>query len=129
MDNDRPGELYIVSTPIGNLEDITFRAVRVLNEADIIAAEDTRVTRGLLSRYGIPTPMISYHAHNAQEKAPLLISRMKEGQSVALVSDAGTPPSLGPRRSSRPLGRGRRYRGPAGSRTLRTFVRTRRIGA
>lgn len=91
MDNDLPGELYIVSTPIGNLEDITFRAVRVLNEADIIAAEDTRVTRSLLARYGIPTPMISYHAHNAQEKAPLLISRMKEGQSVALVSDAGTP--------------------------------------
>ena len=91
MDNDRPGELFIVSTPIGNLEDITFRAVRVLNESDIIAAEDTRVTRVLLTHHGIRTPTVSYHAHNAQEKAPLLVARMREGQKVALVSDAGTP--------------------------------------
>ena len=91
MDRERPGELFIVSTPIGNLEDFTFRAVRVLNESDIIAAEDTRVTRVLLAHYGIRTPMVSYHAHNAQEKAPLLVSRMVEGQRVALVSDAGTP--------------------------------------
>ncbi|MCL4461598.1 MAG: 16S rRNA (cytidine(1402)-2'-O)-methyltransferase, partial [Nitrospirae bacterium] len=91
MDKDRPGELFVVSTPIGNLEDITFRAVRILNETDIIAAEDTRVTRVLLAHHGIRTPTVSYHAHNATEKAPLLVSRMREGQSVALVSDAGTP--------------------------------------
>ncbi len=85
------GALYIVSTPIGNLDDITVRALRVLQSVDLIAAEDTRVTRVLLDRHGIPTPVVSYHAHNASEKTPLLVSRMTEGQSVALVSDAGTP--------------------------------------
>ncbi len=85
------GTLYIVATPIGNLEDITLRALRVLKEADIIAAEDTRHTRHLLDRYGIETPLTSYHDHNKEEKAPVLIERMLEGSSVALVSDAGTP--------------------------------------
>lgn len=85
------GLLYIVSTPIGNLEDISFRALRVLKEAAIIAAEDTRHTKHLLSHYGIPTPMTSYHDFNKEEKAPVLVERLREGQSVALVSDAGTP--------------------------------------
>lgn len=90
-ENGQASALYIVSTPIGHLEDITLRAIRILKEVSLIAAEDTRVTRNLLTRYDIKTPMTSYHAHNALEKTPLLVSRMKEGQTVALVSDAGTP--------------------------------------
>ena len=85
------GTLYIVATPIGNLEDITLRALRLLKEADLIAAEDTRRTRKLLSHYGIATPLISYHAHNRESRGPELISRLKDGQQIALVSDAGTP--------------------------------------
>jgi 16S rRNA (cytidine1402-2'-O)-methyltransferase len=86
-----PGILYIVATPIGNLEDITLRAIRVLKEADLIAAEDTRHTKHLLDRYQIETQCTSYHDHNKEEKAPILVSRMLEGRNVALVSDAGTP--------------------------------------
>jgi 16S rRNA (cytidine1402-2'-O)-methyltransferase len=86
-----PGILYIVATPIGNLEDITLRAIRVLKEVQLIAAEDTRHTRHLLDRYGIETPLTSYHDHNKEDKAPVLVSRLLEGQNVALVSDAGTP--------------------------------------
>jgi len=85
------GILYIVATPIGNLEDITLRAIRVLKEADLVAAEDTRHTRHLLDRYQIDTQLTSYHDHNKEEKAPVLVARMLEGKSVALVSDAGTP--------------------------------------
>jgi len=85
------GTLYIVATPIGNLEDITLRAIRILKEVSVIAAEDTRHTRHLLDRYGIGTPLTSYHDHNKEEKAPVLVERMLEGSSVALVSDAGTP--------------------------------------
>lgn len=85
------GTLYIVSTPIGNLEDITLRAIRVLKEASLIAAEDTRHTKKLLTHYGIATPVTSYHEHNESEKSVLLIERLKEGEDVALVSDAGTP--------------------------------------
>jgi 16S rRNA (cytidine1402-2'-O)-methyltransferase len=85
------GTLYIVATPIGNLEDITLRAIRVLKEVDLIAAEDTRHTRHLLDRYKIETQLTSYHDHNKEEKAPLLVARTLEGKSVALVSDAGTP--------------------------------------
>jgi 16S rRNA (cytidine1402-2'-O)-methyltransferase len=80
-----------VATPIGNLEDITLRALRVLKEVDLIAAEDTRHTRKLLTHYGIATPLVSYHAHNQASRGPELIRRLKEGESVALVSDAGTP--------------------------------------
>jgi len=83
--------LYIVATPIGNLEDITLRALRVLKEADLIAAEDTRHTRKLLTHYGIKTPLISYHAHNQKTRGPELIRRLEAGQNIALVSDAGTP--------------------------------------
>jgi 16S rRNA (cytidine1402-2'-O)-methyltransferase len=87
----KSGTLYIIATPIGNLEDITLRAVRVLKEADLIAAEDTRHTKKLLDRYGIETPLTSYHDHNKEEKAPVIVARLLEGKSVALVSDAGTP--------------------------------------
>ena len=85
------GILYIVATPIGNLEDITFRAVRVLTEADLIACEDTRQTRKLLDHYGIAKPMISYHEHNERARAQELIAELESGKTVALVSDAGTP--------------------------------------
>ncbi|MFA5073563.1 MAG: 16S rRNA (cytidine(1402)-2'-O)-methyltransferase [Nitrospirota bacterium] len=85
------GILYIVSTPIGNLEDITLRALRILKEVDAIAAEDTRHTQKLLHKYEIETPLTSYHDHNKEEKAPVLVEKMLGGKSVALVSDAGTP--------------------------------------
>ncbi|MSP40058.1 MAG: 16S rRNA (cytidine(1402)-2'-O)-methyltransferase [Deltaproteobacteria bacterium] len=85
------GLLYIVPTPIGNLEDITLRALRILKEVDVIAAEDTRHTRHLLTHYGITTALTSYHEHNEREKAAALIERIQNGASVALVSDAGTP--------------------------------------
>jgi 16S rRNA (cytidine1402-2'-O)-methyltransferase len=93
LKNDTPatGTLYVVSTPIGNLEDITLRGLRILKEVDLIAAEDTRWTRKLLSRHGIHTPMTSYHEHNKEEKAVELIHRLREGKNVALVTDAGTP--------------------------------------
>lgn len=83
--------LYIVSTPIGNLEDITLRALDVLKEVDLIACEDTRTTKKLLSRYRIAKPLTSYHEHNEAEKAKELLSLLEEGKSIALVSDAGTP--------------------------------------
>lgn len=86
-----PGKLYIVATPIGNLEDITLRALRVLKEADVIAAEDTRVTRKLLSHFDIHTPMIAYHQHSMAGRAEELLNMLKAGRVVALVSDAGTP--------------------------------------
>lgn len=85
------GKLYIVSTPIGNLEDITLRALRVLREADLIACEDTRTTKKLLLRYGIDKPLASYHEHNETEKSNELVSLLAEGMNLALVSDAGTP--------------------------------------
>jgi 16S rRNA (cytidine1402-2'-O)-methyltransferase len=85
------GRLYIVPTPIGNLEDITLRALRVLKEVDLIAAEDTRHTRHLLNHFGIATPLTSYHEHNEREKAAPLVERIKHGTNIALVSDAGTP--------------------------------------
>jgi len=85
------GLLYLVATPIGNLEDITYRAVRVLRESDLIACEDTRQTRKLLDHYEIQKPTISYHEHNEAERAAELASRMAAGAVVALVSDAGMP--------------------------------------
>jgi 16S rRNA (cytidine1402-2'-O)-methyltransferase len=85
------GTLYVVATPIGNLEDITLRAVRVLKEVCIIAAEDTRRTAKLLQHYGIQTPTTSFHEHNTRARIPDLLNRLNRGDSVALVSDAGTP--------------------------------------
>ena len=85
------GSLFLVATPIGNLEDITFRAVRTLKEVDLIACEDTRHTRRLLDHYGIDKPSISYHEHNETDRAASLVDRLCNGQNVALVSDAGTP--------------------------------------
>ena len=85
------GTLYVVATPIGNLEDVSARALRILREVHVIACEDTRHTRLLLQRYGIATPQVSYHEHNEQTRAQELLRRLQEGASVALVSDAGTP--------------------------------------
>src|SRR5690349_5600101 len=85
----KPG-LYLVATPIGNLGDITLRALEVLAGTDVIACEDTRVTRKLLDRFGIKTPLTPYHEHNAAEARPKLLARLAAG-AVALVSDAGTP--------------------------------------
>lgn len=86
-----PGTLYIVATPIGNLEDMTFRAVRILKEADLIAAEDTRHSRKLLAHFGITTPLTSYYDHNQALKGERILSALRGGQQVALISDAGTP--------------------------------------
>src|SRR5215468_11299745 len=90
------GGLHLVATPIGNLRDITLRAVEVLAAADLIACEDTRVTRKLLEHYGITTPLTPYHDHNAAEARPKLIARLEARDAVALVSDAGTPLSSDP---------------------------------
>src|SRR5258706_13832333 len=86
-----PGTLYVVGTPIGNLEDISLRALRVLKEANLIAAEDTRVTRKLLSHFDIHTPLTSFHQHSRGEKAESILARLTLGENVALVSDAGMP--------------------------------------
>lgn len=86
-----PGTLHIVATPIGNLDDISVRAIRVLGEVSLIAAEDTRRTSRLLEHYGIRTPTLSYHEHNSRGRLPQLIRRLEAGESVALVTDAGTP--------------------------------------
>ena len=85
------GTLYLVATPIGNLEDITFRAINILKQVDIIAAEDTRQTLKLLNHYEISKPLISYHRHNEEVKVESLIQKLKDGNNIALVSDAGTP--------------------------------------
>jgi 16S rRNA (cytidine1402-2'-O)-methyltransferase len=89
--NPKKGTLYIVSTPIGNREDITLRALRILKEADLIAAEDTRHTGLLLRHFGIQTPLTSYFEGNEMKKKEFILSRLKQGHSIALVSDAGTP--------------------------------------
>lgn len=86
-----PGILYVVATPIGNLEDVTLRALRILREVSLIAAEDTRRTSKLLQHYSISTPTTSLHEHNEYSRTPRLVSRLIEGESIALVSDAGTP--------------------------------------
>ena len=85
------GKLYIVATPIGNLEDITLRAINILKQVDLIAAEDTRHTLKLLNHLQISKPLISYHRHNEQTKKDILIQKLKQGQNIAIVSDAGTP--------------------------------------
>lgn len=85
------GKLYIVPTPIGNLEDITLRAIRVLKEVDLILAEDTRTSGKLLKHFGISTPMQSHHMHNEHKMVDRIVERLKSGESIALISDAGTP--------------------------------------
>lgn len=87
----KSGVLYLCSTPIGNLEDITLRVLRILRDADLIAAEDTRQTKKLLSHFEITTPMVSYHAHNQVTRGDEILARLRDGCTVALVSDAGTP--------------------------------------
>ncbi|MDD4201840.1 MAG: 16S rRNA (cytidine(1402)-2'-O)-methyltransferase [Candidatus Omnitrophica bacterium] len=86
-----PGKLYIVATPIGNLEDITIRAIRILKEVSFIACEDTRRTKILCNAYGIETPLISYYSYNEHTKKDVLINYLEQGKDIALVSDAGTP--------------------------------------
>jgi 16S rRNA (cytidine1402-2'-O)-methyltransferase len=87
----QPGALYVVSTPIGNLDDITLRAIKILGGVDVIAAEDTRTTRVLLDHLSINKPLVSYYSHNEARRVPELIERLKEGKAVAVVTDAGTP--------------------------------------
>ncbi len=83
--------LYLVPTPIGNLEDITLRSIRILSEVELILAEDTRVTKKLLNKYEISTPLESFHSHNEHQKLDSVVAQLKEGKNIALVSDAGTP--------------------------------------
>ncbi|MBN1447070.1 MAG: 16S rRNA (cytidine(1402)-2'-O)-methyltransferase, partial [Bacteroidetes bacterium] len=87
----RPGTLYVVSTPIGNMDDITLRALRILREVDLVAAEDTRTTRNLLRHHGIETDCISYFARNERQRIPLLLEHLRADRTLAVVSDAGTP--------------------------------------
>jgi 16S rRNA (cytidine1402-2'-O)-methyltransferase len=89
--NAQSGVLYLVATPIGNLEDMTFRAIDILRTADLIAAEDTRHTGKLLQHFQITTPQISYHDHNRLSRLPEMLQRLQQGQSIALVTDAGMP--------------------------------------
>jgi 16S rRNA (cytidine1402-2'-O)-methyltransferase len=91
IQNAKPGTLYVVSTPIGNLEDVTLRALKILKDVDLIAAENTRQTRGFCSYYDIKTRLISYHQHNQRSRGPELIERLKKGSNIALVTSAGTP--------------------------------------
>ena len=86
-----PGTLYLVSTPIGNLEDITYRAVRILKAVDLIAAEDTRQTLKLCNHYDISTRRLSLHEHNETQRTPALLQKLARGDTIAVVSDAGTP--------------------------------------
>ena len=89
--SNMPGTLYLCATPIGNLEDITLRVLRILKEVDLIAAEDTRNSIKLLNHFEIKTPLTSYHEFNKVEKGPVLIAQLREGKNIALVTDAGTP--------------------------------------
>ncbi|WP_199247373.1 16S rRNA (cytidine(1402)-2'-O)-methyltransferase [[Phormidium] sp. ETS-05] len=91
VDATKPGILYLVGTPIGNLEDITFRALRILREVDLIAAEDTRHTGKLLHHFQIQKPQISYHEHNLKQRGDQLVAKLLQGENIALVTDAGTP--------------------------------------
>jgi 16S rRNA (cytidine1402-2'-O)-methyltransferase len=91
QEEPQSAKLYVVATPIGNLEDLSFRAAKVLSDVDLIAAEDKRRTKILLDHYGITTPLTALHDHNERSEAPQLVTRMQKGKSIALVSDAGTP--------------------------------------
>jgi 16S rRNA (cytidine1402-2'-O)-methyltransferase len=96
-----PGGLYVVATPIGNLKDITLRALNVLAAADAVLAEDTRVTKTLLAHYGITSPLVAYHEHSGEVVRERLLHRLNEGQALALVSDAGNAARLRPRLPAR----------------------------
>lgn len=87
----KTGTLYIVATPIGNLEDMTYRAVRILSDVDLVAAEDTRHSRKLFTHFDIRTPLVSYHDHNERQRQEMLVETLRSGKNVALISDAGTP--------------------------------------
>ncbi|TMN22313.1 16S rRNA (cytidine(1402)-2'-O)-methyltransferase [Lentibacillus cibarius] len=91
FDGQAEGTVYIVPTPIGNLDDITIRALKTLENADVIAAEDTRNTKKLLNHFNVPTPLLSYHEHNKKSREQQLLDRLENGEAVALVSDAGMP--------------------------------------
>lgn len=91
MTDSQAGQLFVVATPIGNLADFTNRAISTLQEVDVIAAEDTRHSKPLLQHFGIQTPLLSLHEHNEQQRSELLLQRLQKGESVALISDAGTP--------------------------------------
>ena len=110
-----PGTLFVVATPIGNLEDITARALRVLREVTLIAAEDTRRTAQLLARYAITTPTTSLHEHNETRKTAALVERLQRGEAIALVSDAGTPTISDPGQQLDPRGHRGRHSGRADS--------------
>src|SRR6185436_19791499 len=86
-----PGTLFVVSTPIGNMGDFSFRAVEVLKSVSVVLAEDTRHSKHLLDRYGIPAKLLAYHEHNEAKSTPGLVARMLQGESMAIVTDAGTP--------------------------------------
>lgn len=90
-DGTKPGTLHLVATPIGNLEDLSFRALRTLESCQLIAAEDTRRTRKLLTHYGVSRPLVSYYEHNETKRIPAILDALREGKDVALVSDAGSP--------------------------------------
>ena len=112
------GKLYLVATPIGNLEDITFRAIKTLEEVDFIAAEDTRQTLKLLNHYQITKKLCSYHRHTEETKTDFLIEKLNEGKSIALVSDAGTPAISDPRRRNCKKSNRRMYRNYTDSRGM-----------
>ena len=112
------GVLYLVATPIGNLEDITYRAVRILKEVDLVACEDTRQSRKLLDHYGIQAKTISYHEHNEAEQAEELVGRLLSGTNVAQISDAGMPGISDPRLSPDYTRNRQRYQRCAHSRTF-----------
>ena len=119
-----PATLYVVATPIGNLADISARAIEVLESVKLIACEDTRTTRRLLSRHGIKTRTISYHEHNENQRAPQLVKRLSAGEDLALVSDAGTPGISDPGYRLMAAARGKRHSGASRARTERRYRRS-----
>lgn len=121
---DGYGKIYVVATPIGNLEDITFRALKVLKEVDLIAAEDTRHTLQLLNYFEISKPLISYYKENENVKSESLIKKVKEGKNIAIVSDAGTPRYFRSRRSFNKRGYKRKYRSYTNPRSVCICKRT-----